>query len=111
MSEENKPVETMHIDELRIEVRHLRAVHAQFVEQDTDLEMERADLHAENKHLRSLIQALQNGLGTLVDAAQRAYVEPWRTSARDITSHVNIMMTQGIAPYAKKARKQKKVMV
>lgn len=104
---EKKPVEKMHLEELRTEVRHLRAVHAQFVEQDTDLEMERADLHAENKHLRELIQALQNGLNTLVSTAQRAYVEPWRTSARDITSHVNLMLAQGIAPYAKKPREKK----
>ena len=107
MNAEQKPIEKMHVDELRTEVRHLRAVHAQFVEQDTDLEMERAELHAENKHLHDLIQALQTGLGTLQATAQRAYVEPWRTSARDITSHVNFMMAQGITPYAKKPRKAK----
>lgn len=107
MTFEPKPIEKMHVDELRTEVRHLRAVHAQFVEQDTDLEMERADLHAENKHLRELIQALQNGLDTLTATARRAYVEPWRTSARDITSHVNFMTAQGITPYAKVPRKKK----
>lgn len=109
MTIDQKPIEKMHIDELRTEVRHLRAVHAQFVEQDTDLEMERAELHAENKHLRDLIQALQTGLGTLVVTAQRAYVEPWRTSARDITSHVNFMLAQGITPYAKKSRKKESI--
>ena len=104
---EQKPVEQMHVDELRIEVRHLRAVHAQFIEQDTDMEVDRAQLRAENKHLYELIQALQNGLDTLVATARRAYIEPWRTSARDITSHVNFMMAQGIAPYAKKPREKK----
>lgn len=104
---EKKPVEKMRLEELRIEVRHLRAVHAQFVEQDTDLEMERADLHAENKHLRDLIKALQTSLDVVQATAKRAFVEPWRTSARDITSHVNFMMAQGITPYAKKPREKK----
>ena len=102
-----KPIETMHIDELRTEVRHLRAVHAQFVEQDTDLELERADLHAENKHLRDLLQAINNGIDTLSATARRAYVEPWRTCARDITSHVNFMLASGITPYAKVKRNPK----
>ena len=104
-----KPIETMHIDELRTEVRHLRAVHAQFVEQDTDLELERADLHAENKHLRDLLQAINTGIDTLSATARRAYVEPWRTCARDITSHVNFMLASGITPYAKVKRNPKVV--
>lgn len=104
MTFEQKPIEKMHIDELRTEVRHMRAVHAQFIEQDTDLEIERADLHAENKHLRDLLLALQAGLGTLTATANRAYVEPWRTCGRDITRHVNFMLAQGIAPYAKKKK-------
>jgi hypothetical protein len=36
-----------------------------------------------------------------------ALINPYQTCAADFTSHVNIMMANGVEPYAKKPRKKK----
>jgi len=74
----------------------------------SEREAEAVQTLAENRHMRTELQALCQLLGQAQSQAQAVIPpDPFATVSRDITSHINLMMASGAAGYVKTKRKTK----
>ena len=65
---------------------------------------------AQNRHMHSELIGLMELLAQVQTQARKvAPVEPFATLSRDMTSHINVMMAHGVAPYAKTKRTKKAI--